>query len=448
MAVIQRNGGWSLTWRLEKKQRWLATKCRTKTEALRLERECLTALDTNKFDFVAEDAREILIRLHKIMGWAIPDELLYPHRGQGKPAENANGIVLWNEEQPDRGAIQLYFADPVTQQKSPSTLDRNSQCFYHLVRILGAGTPIKDLWVLEIRNYYAKRISEGASPNTVGWELNSLSAVFGVLMADRTTGITENPCGLVRGKGKGLKFGSNVRQPYLSLNIVNSIISSYNTKLKRHVCPEWLRSIILTSCFSGMRLGEILGLKRDQVFLGKRMIFLTDMDTKEAKPKPVPIHHDLVPLLERLLQIRSSEHDHVFLLNDRRGLRPVTKDCVELAMRRIYNVLNPDPRWRFHDLRHTFKANCARSGIEDRISERILGHSDGYLAVNRRYGEISEEELIQAIDKLTIDNGETRIDKRPVALKPKTPIVLKPVSYLLAKKKKRDAGENDIPLTS
>jgi integrase len=448
VAVINRNNGWSLTWRLEGKQKWLATKCRTKTEAQRLERECLAALDAKNFSFITEDARHILVRLHKMMGWATPDELLQTQQAQGMSTGNGNGIVLWNKEEPEKGAIQRYFADPVTRQKSPSTLGRNSQCFHHLIRILRANTPVKDIWVSEIREYYAKRIGEGASPNTVGWELSSLSAVFGVLMADRTTGITENPCQLVRGKGKGLKFDSTVRQPYLSWNTVNFIISAFNKKLKRHVCPEWLRSIILTSYYSGMRLGEILGLKRDQVFLDKRMIFLTGMDTKEAKPKAVPIHHDLVPLLERLLPVRSPEHDHVFLLNDRRGLRPVTKYCVELAMRRIYKVLNPDPRWRFHDLRHTFKANCARSGVEDRISERILGHSDGYLAVNRRYGEISEGELIQAIDKLKVDNGETRIDKRPVALKPKTPIVLKPVSYLLAKTKKRDAVKIGVPLSS
>ncbi|HTY25604.1 MAG TPA: hypothetical protein VMC85_20920, partial [Desulfomonilaceae bacterium] len=66
----------------------------------------------------------------------------------------------------------------------------------------------------------------------------------------------------------------------------------------------------------------------------------------------------------------------------------------------------------------------------DRIAERILGHADkggyldGDLPVNRRYGEISDEELVRAIDKLTFDHGDSRINGRPV--------VLKPVSYLLA----------------
>jgi len=53
-----------------------------------------------------------------------------------------------------------------------------------------------------------------------------------------------------------------------------------------------------------------------------------------------------------------------------------------------------------------------------------MGHSDsdrfldGDLAVNRRYGEISDEELIAAIDRLTFDHGDSRINGRPVVLKP------------------------------
>ena len=62
--------------------------------------------------------------------------------------------------------------------------------------------------------------------------------------------------------------------------------------------------------------------------------------------------------------------------------------------------------------RDTFKSNCSRSGIPDKMSERIMGHSDkngnldGHFSVSRRHGEISEEELIQARDQSSADNGE------------------------------------------
>jgi len=206
---------------------------------------------------------------------------------------------------------------------------------------------------------------------------------------------------------------------------------AYNKNTKKVVAPYWLRSLILTSFYSGMRLGEIINLRRGQVFLNQRMIFLSGTDTKEGRPKRVPIHKDLVPILERAMRITSLEHDHVFLLTDRRGVRPITKNCVQLAMRRLNKALNPSSRFHFHDFRHTWRANCSRSGISDRIAERIMGHSDsegyldGDLPVNRRYGEISDEELIQAIDRLTFDHGDSRINGRPV--------ILKSVSWVLAK---------------
>jgi hypothetical protein len=142
MAVIARNNGWSLTWRLEGKQKWLATTCRTKTEAQRLERECRTALDARKFSFVSEDARQILIRLHNTMVWTIPDELVQAGQEPKESEQNGNAIILWKKDDPDRGAIQRFFADEVVKQKKEKSLERYSQCFYHLVKKLNANTPV------------------------------------------------------------------------------------------------------------------------------------------------------------------------------------------------------------------------------------------------------------------------------------------------------------------
>jgi len=66
---------------------------------------------------------------------------------------------------------------------------------------------------------------------------------------------------------------------------------------------------------------------------------------------------------------------------------------------------------------------CGIHSMSDCIAERILDHADksgyldGYLPVNRRYGEISDVELIRAIDRLTSDHGASRINDSPIALK-------------------------------
>jgi hypothetical protein len=69
----------------------------------------------------------------------------------------------------------------------------------------------------------------------------------------------------------------------------------------------------------------------------------------------------------------------------------------------------PDPKPRFHDLRHTWKSNARRSGMDSEIREAILGHAQRGLSVTERYGRISEAELVREIDKMTFDHGETEI---------------------------------------
>ncbi len=365
------------------------------------------------------DARETLVRLYRNRGWEFP-----PGLRLDEPEDRPHDIVLWNQEEP-RGAVQQFFLDPLIRQKSKQTLERYTQCINHLIRLLGSNLKMKDLWTAGLRDYYAKRITEGASPSTVGWEISTLSAIYGVLIDNKqTTGITENPCKHVRGKGRGLKFTTRKRQAYWSEALVIAITSVHSINTKRPICPEWLDPIIWTSYYTGMRLGETLGLKRHQVQLHKRMLYLTptDMNIKEGKPKRVPIHRNLAPILERVLKVKALGNDNVFQLTDRRDARPVTKNTVGLAIRRIVSVLNPDPRFSFRDLRHTFRANCSRSGISDRIAERILGHADadgnldGELKVSQRYGEISDKELIDAIDKFTVDHGDSMIDGKPVYL--------------------------------
>ena len=43
------------------------------------------------------------------------------------------------------------------------------------------------------------------------------------------------------------------------------------------------------------------------------------------------------------------------------------------------------------------------------IRERILGHSSKELGVRDRYGVVSSQELVEEIDKLSFDHGQTEI---------------------------------------
>src|SRR5208283_3045333 len=242
MAIVKRGDAFLWVFKKNGRQIWTKTPCKTKTEAKRVERECLTAMGSTDYSSLSLAARDTLLRLHTNRGWEFP-----PGLRLDEPEDESPDIVLWNDGKP-RGAVQLFFSDSLIRQKSNGTLERYTQCIGHLTRLLGLNIRMKDLWTAGLRDYYATRIAEGASPNTIGWEISTLSGIYGVLIDNKKkTGITENPCSLVRGKGRGLKFGSKKRQPYLSRTLVEFVTGSLNGKTQRSVCPTWLQPIIWTS---------------------------------------------------------------------------------------------------------------------------------------------------------------------------------------------------------
>lgn len=83
-------------------------------------------------------------------------------------------------------------------------------------------------------------------------------------------------------------------------------------------------------------------------------------------------------------------------------------DSIRHAWRKAVKAIGlSDPRPRFHDLRDTGRGNARRSGIDPDIAEAILGHWNRGRRVNERYGWISDQELIAAIDGMTFDHGDT-----------------------------------------
>jgi integrase len=242
-------------------------------------------------------------------------------------------------------------------------------------------------------------MKQGASPSTVNREKGTLSKLFQVLVERRL--VEDNPCRLVT----NLSQKSEERQAYLSFVDVQRIAEK---------TPRWFQPVIWMAYYTGMRRGEILGLTRKQVNLTKRIITLTPDDTKEAHWKRVPIHRDLSSLLEKAQKVTCLGTGKVFALRDGPSIRPLGleafKNCWPRACKALEEKeLLQKPLPRFHDLLHTWKTNARRSGMDPEIREAILGHSERGKSVVERYGRISDQELVQAIDGLTFDHGETEI---------------------------------------
>ena len=67
------------------------------------------------------------------------------------------------------------------------------------------------------------------------------------------------------------------------------------------------------------------------------------------------------------------------------------------------------PGLQMRDLRHTWKTNAQRSGMDPTIRNLIVGHSTER-SVADRYIRVSDEELLRAVDSMSFDHGWTELD--------------------------------------
>ena len=392
MSVLKRGKVYHLKIRPFGQQIMVRTAAQSKAEARVIEVQILTACRSSDYRALDPRSREVCTEMFRNRGWSLPPDLWAEDK---RPTEE---LTLWR-------AIERFLNYPTV--KDAKAKPRYIHCLTHLVRHFGKDRPVKTIWVPDLREYQVARVKEGLAPGTINWQLSTLSRLFAVMIELQL--VEANPVRLV----KRLSTKSSERQVYLSVETVTEIGSR---------CPDWFKPILWTAFYTGARRGELLELTRKRVKLSKRMLYFAPPDVKENDWKRVPIHRELVPILEQVMKTRVLGSDQLFFLQDEIGLRPLgvetfkniwERDCEKLqAEEKKREVKEEDAKWnkpwpRLHDLRATWKTNARRSGMDPEIREAILGHWSKERSVSERYGYISDQELLSAIDTMNFDNGET-----------------------------------------
>ncbi len=147
---------------------------------------------------------------------------------------------------------------------------------------------------------------------------------------------------------------------------------------------------VLVLLYTGMRVGELLSLRREDVYTQARYIDLRGTKTRAAR-RTVPLHRRIVPVVERLLALPESD----FLLpgNDGQGMTySAYKGWFDKAMPALGMSHTP------HDARHTFISALDTAGVRRGAVKFIAGHSQH--DVTDRYTHKDLAELIREIDKM------------------------------------------------
>src|ERR1051326_5093043 len=215
------------------------------------------------------------------------------------------------------------------------------------------------------------------SPATVNRELQVLSKVFA--MAYDNGLVETNPMRRVH------KFREGpARERYLTDEEERRLLEVLVGR-RAHI-----RSIVVVALQTGMRQGEILGLKWGHVDFDQETIYVAH--TKTGRPRRIPMSK-LVEVELRSLKQDATRDEHVFSYH-RTGLKLTTfRHTWERACKqaRISGL-------RFHDLRHTFATRLRAKGVHEMDIMSLLGHTT--LQMTSRYTHAMPQNLRTAVDSL------------------------------------------------
>lgn len=243
----------------------------------------------------------------------------------------------------------------------------------------------------DLENYQAKQKAAGYSDSYIDQQVGAArTMIYKAFDNDLVGG---DLLKVFRKTKKLLKREANRRDRVLSYP------DEYNCLIG--ALPSHTRPIVEMGYWTGMRRGEIVSLTWDKVDLENRMIRLEAKDTKEGKPKKVPISKTLLAVLMQLPnRLRTGNVDNHTFHYRGESIKGDIRKSLENACKEA-NI--PYGRFEqggfiFHDLRHTFTTIARRAGVPRNVIMTITGHTANDM--NFRYDTIDEEDLLKAIDQM------------------------------------------------
>lgn len=143
--------------------------------------------------------------------------------------------------------------------------------------------------------------------------------------------------------------------------------------------------------YTGMRIGELLDITKDDVFLDERYM-IGGKKTDAGIDRIIPLHKDIIPLIEK----RMAESPSQWLFLNKRGAPLQYSPFMKYHWPNLMAKFKVDHTP--HDTRHTFVSEMNRRGVNVITVKRIVGHSNADITEHYTHKHISE--LIEAVDRL------------------------------------------------
>jgi integrase len=261
------------------------------------------------------------------------------------------------------------------------TVDIATIALNHLKTVAGE-CMLTSLTAQHLDRYKAKRLTDGVSPVTVNVELRALRSIMNVAL--RWKLLESNPFA-----GLQLIRVPDVPPAYLSKQDLEKLLNLVN--------ESWLRETILFAVLTGMRRGEIVNLRWQDVDLSRKLVFIQSnptFKTKQGKRRTIPLSDVAYQMLSA--KANHSGNEHVFTANG----RGIAESWLTHRFKHYVRKSGLPKGLHFHSLRHTFASWLAMDGVSLYAIQKLLGHSSS--TVTQMYSHLQPEELHHTVNKLKI----------------------------------------------
>ena len=253
-----------------------------------------------------------------------------------------------------------------------------------------ANVPITEITKDDLNTFLASITDY--SNGTIGIVYSKLKEAFAIAKMDGL--IYENPFDNKRAFRKPKSNKPDKKVSAFSIDEEKAFLNALNNE---YICPthgNWYKHQLLIALHTGMRMGEINGLKPEDIDLQNKLICIRRTISRgknyqvvvHEKPKTkagertIPINKAILPVLEDALK-RYKKNKDGLLFYDFKAKRPICTDIVNGSFRRICKKAGISQRGQ-HSLRHTFATRSIEAGVPATVLAKWLGHTDVSITLN------------------------------------------------------------------
>jgi integrase/recombinase XerC len=236
----------------------------------------------------------------------------------------------------------------------------------------------------EIRKWIIDLSEKSFSPNSINRKLSTLRAFYDFLRKEGR--ISAHPMTSIRSLKKPKRLPVYIRENNMQNLFENINFSPDFSGLRDRLVLELLYG-------TGMRLSELVGLKKESVSFTDAKILVFG---KRSKERWIPLHANLVKLLTEYLhaiETRLPDPSVQSLIVTDKG-KPAYPVFIERIVNKYLSLVTTEKKKSPHVLRHTFASHLLNAGAEISSIKELLGHSS--LAATQIYAHNTVAKLKQA----------------------------------------------------